>query len=132
MRDLPVILDQYKFTVTEKPEVKTREQDGQVVEVVDRATNARQFTVSLFAKLREAGPAGRRAKGEEIRVTLETDPGQGFEEDTPVALVNPRVSPYAIEGPYGTNAGISFRATGLKPADAPQARPTSRGEKGEQ
>ncbi len=116
MRDLPVDLGGYVLIVSESPSVKTRERDGEVMEVVDRATNAKVFTVSLFAKLRTAGPGGRRAKGEEIRVTLETDPGEGFEEGAPVALVNARVSPYAIEGPYGTNAGIAFKAAGLVPA----------------
>ncbi len=116
MRDLPVDLGGYTLIVSESPCVKTREEDGQTVEVVDRATNAKVFTVSLFAKLRAEGPGGRRAKGEEIRVTLETDPGEGFEEGASVALVNARVSPYAIEGPYGMNAGISFKAVGLAPA----------------
>ena len=118
MRDLPVDLGGYTLIVSESPSVKTREEDGQTVEVVDRATNAKVFTVSLFAKLRAEGPGGRRAKGEEIRVTLETDPGEGFDEGVPVALVNARVSPYAIEGPYGTNAGIAFKAVGLAPASA--------------
>ncbi len=116
MRDLPVDLGGYTLIVSEAPSVKKREQDGQTIEVVDRLTNAKVFTVSLFAKLRAEGPGGRRAKGEEIRVTLETDPGEGFDEGASVALVNARVSPYSIEGPYGTNAGISFKAVGLAPA----------------
>jgi hypothetical protein len=78
MRDLPVDLGGYTLIVSEAPSVKKREQDGQTVEVVDRATNAKVFTVSLFAKMREEGRGGRRAKGEEIRVTLETDPASVF------------------------------------------------------
>jgi len=91
MRDLPVDLGGYTLIVSEAPSVKKREQDGQTIEVVDRLTNTKMFTVSLFAKLRAEGPGGRRAKGEEIRVTLETDPGEGFDEGASVALVNARV-----------------------------------------
>jgi hypothetical protein len=69
MRDIPADLGGYTLMVTECPERKTREVDGRSEVVVDRATNAAVFTVSLFAKLR-AGDGVRRAKGEEIKVTL--------------------------------------------------------------
>jgi hypothetical protein len=115
MRDIPVMLNGYKLTVVEPPVVKTREdgQGGQVV-VTDR-DGATQFVVSLFAKLRGL-PGQRVPKGEEIKVTLETDPGEGFEEDVRVELVNPRLNAYQIDSPDGRSiSGVSFKATGLKP-----------------
>jgi hypothetical protein len=115
MRDIPVMLNGYKLTVVEPPMPKTREdgQGGQVL-VTDR-DGVTQFVVSLFAKLR-ALPGQRVPKGEEIKVTLETDPGEGFEEDVRVELVNPRINAYQIDSPDGRSiSGISFKATGLKP-----------------
>jgi len=118
MRDIPADLGGYALMVTECPERKTREVDGRVEVVVDRATNAAVFTVSLFAKLR-AGDGVRRAKGEEIKVALETDPGEGFDEGTYVQLVNLRVSPYSFLNDRGqTLSGLSFKATGLTSVQA--------------
>jgi hypothetical protein len=122
MRDIPVMLDGYKLTVVEPPAPKVRE-DGTVVTNRDGVT---QFVVSLFAKLR-AQPGQRVPKGEEIKVTLETDPGDGFGEDARVALVGARVSAYQIDTPDGRSlSGISFKAVGLAPAGA---GPMPRGEK---
>jgi hypothetical protein len=57
------------------------------------------------------------AKGEEIRVTLETDPGEGFEEGQLVELIGARVSPYSFKNGRGeTVSGMAFAAAGLKPA----------------
>jgi hypothetical protein len=72
--------------------------------------------VSLFVKQRVA--AGERApKGEEIKVTLATDPGPGFDEDTRVELVDPRINSYQIDSPDGRSiSGLAFKAVGLKPA----------------
>jgi hypothetical protein len=115
MRDIPVMLNGYKLTVVEPPAPKTRDdgQGGQVV-VTDRQ-GVTQFVVSLFAKLRVDG-AVRAPKGEEIKVTLETDPGTGFEEDVRVELINPRINAYQIDSPDGRSiSGISFKATGLTP-----------------
>ena len=119
MQNLPVDLGGYTLMVSECPEPKTREVDGRVEAVVDRATNARLFTVSLFAKLR-ANESGRRGKGEEIKVTVETDPGEGFEEGTYVQLVNARVSPYSFQNERTGQmlSGLSFKATGLTPVQA--------------
>ena len=93
-----------------------------------------QFVVSLFLKQR-ARPGERAPKGEEIKVTLATDPGAGFEEDTRVELVDPRINSYQIDSPDGRSiSGIAFKAMGLKPAgpqaasSAPQPGPVSRGE----
>jgi hypothetical protein len=122
MRDIPVMLDGYKLTVVEPPAPKVRE-DGTVVTNRDGVT---QFVVSLFAKLRTQ-PGVRAPKGEEIKVTLETDPGEGYEEDARVALVGARVSAYQIDTPDGRSlSGISFKAMGIAPAGP---SPMPRGEK---
>ena len=122
MQNIPVVLDGYRMTVVEPPAPKVRE-DGSFV---TNREGVRQFVVHVFAKVRP-GPDGRAAKGEEIKVTLETDPGAGFEEGTRVALIHPRVSPYEIKSDNGRiTSGLSFRAVGLAPA-APAPMP--RGEK---
>jgi len=122
MQNIPVMLDGYRLTVVEPPAPKVRE-DGSFV--TDRE-GVRQFVVNVFAKLR-TGPDGRVPKGEEIKVTLETDPGAGFDEGARVALVGVRVSPYEIKGDNGrVSSGLSFRAAGLAPA---AAVPAPRGDK---
>ena len=123
MRDIPVMLDGYKLTVVEPPAPKTRE-DGSTVVNRDGVT---QFVVSLFAKVK-AQPGQRVPKGEEIRVTLETDPGQDFEEDARVALVGARINAYQIDSPDGRSiSGISWKAIGLAPVQNPG--PAPRGDK---
>lgn len=126
MRDLPVVLDGYKLTVVEPPAPKMREDGrGGVVAVTNRE-GVTQFVVSLFAKLRTE-PGQRAPKGEEIKVTLETDPGQDFPEDMRVALINPRISPFQIDSADGRSiSGIAFKAFGLSPAVAGPA-PAPRG-----
>lgn len=118
MRDLPVVLDGYKLTVVEPPAPKMREDgNGGFVPVTNR-DGVTQFVVSLFAKVRTQ-PGQRAPKGEEIKVTLETDPGEGFGEDMRVALLNPRVSPYQIDSPDGRSiSGLAYKAMGLAPATA--------------
>jgi hypothetical protein len=126
MRDIPVVLDGYKLTVVEPPAPKMREDAaGNLVPATNRE-GVTQFVVSLFAKLRTQ-PGQRAPKGEEIKVTLETDPGEGFGEDARVALVNPRINAYQIDSPDGRSiSGISFKAVGLAPAGP---APAPRGEK---
>ena len=71
--------------------------------------------MSLFAKQR-VGPGERAPKGEEIKVTLATDPGEGFEEDTRVELIDARLNAYQIDTEDGRSiSGIAFKAMGLKP-----------------
>ena len=120
MRDIPVVLSGYKLTVVEPPAPKTRTDDsGAQVPVTDRH-GVTQFVVSVFAKLR-VGPGEGAPKGEEIKVTLLTDPGEGFGEDVRVELIDPRINAYQIESDNGrVNSGISFKATGLKPAHMPR------------
>ena len=49
-------------------------------------------------------------------MTLATDPGEGFEEDSRVALVDARLNAYQIDTPDGRSiSGISFKAMGLEP-----------------
>ena len=64
-------------------------------------------------------------------MTLETDPGEGFEEGMRVELVNPRVSAYQMTLDDGRElSGVSLKATGLIPADASAvARHAGGGEK---
>ncbi len=49
-------------------------------------------------------------------MTLATDPGEGFDEDTRVELIDPRINAYQIDTEDGRSiSGISFKAMGLKP-----------------
>jgi len=123
IKDLPVELGGYRCTVVDPPCPKTRDDGkGNEVTVTDR-NGVVQFVVSLFVKQRV--PAGERApKGEEIKVTLATDPGPGFEEDTRVELVGPRINAYQIENEGRVISGIAFKALGLKPA-TPAPAPTA-------
>ncbi|MHA6795823.1 hypothetical protein ACVGVM_20250 [Pseudonocardia bannensis] len=116
MKDIPVNLGGYKLTVVEAPAPKMREtKDGAMEPVVDR-NGVQQFVVALFAKLK-VGPGERAPKGEELRVTLTCDPGEGFAEDTRVELVDARLNSYQIDSPDGRSiSGVSFKAMGLKPA----------------
>jgi hypothetical protein len=108
MRDIPVVLSGWRLMVTEEPALKTREVDGTSEIVTDR-DGVSQFVVSVFTK-------SKGQKGEEIRVTLGTDPGEGFEEGTLVELVGATVSPYSFKNGKGeTVSGLAWRAVGLKP-----------------
>ncbi|MER7116693.1 hypothetical protein ACWGRK_20575 [Saccharomonospora azurea] len=109
MRNIPVNLAGYRLMVTEPPAMKMRKDDaGREVVVTDRE-GATKFVVSLFAKT-------KGEKGEEIRVTLDADPGEGFDEGDLIELVDARVSPYSFKNDRGeTVSGIAFSAAGLKP-----------------
>ncbi|GAA1311491.1 hypothetical protein [Pseudonocardia xinjiangensis] len=126
MQNLPVILSGWKLTLVDPPERKIREDErGNLVPVTDRDGTA-QFVVSLFAKL-AVGPGQRAPKGEEIKVTLTADPGEGFHEGQRVELIDPQVSPYQVENRGRVSSGLSFKAAGLKPADpAPMPAPMPR------
>jgi hypothetical protein len=114
MRDIPVDLGGYKLMVTETPVMKMRQKDGQEIPATDR-DGVTQFVVALFAK-RRPGPDGFTSKGEEIKVTLGTDPGEGFEEGSYVELISACLNAYSMETEDGrTISGISFKAKGLKP-----------------
>ena len=111
MRDISINLGGHRLTVVEPPVVKVRD-DGSAV--VDRE-GATQFVVSLFVKpLAVAGV--RTPKGEEIRVTLGCDPGEGFAEGEWVELIDPRVNAWEIrdESTGRVSSGLAFKALGLK------------------
>ena len=124
IRDLPVLLSGFRCTVVDPPRPKTRD-DGAGGEVVVTDRNGvTQFVVSLFVKQR-VGPGERAPKGEEIKVTLATDPGPGFEENTRVELVDPRINSYQIDSADGRSiSGLAFKALGLKPATVKASAPT--------
>ena len=121
MRDIPVMLSGYRLTVVEPPEPKTRDDGtGRPVALTDR-NGVALFVVSLFAKQR-VGPGERAPKGEEIKVTLATDPGEGFEEDTRVELIDARLNAYQIDTEDGRSiSGIAFKAMGVKAVQSARA-----------
>lgn len=110
MRNIPVNLSGYRLTVAEEPTMKMRKDDnGREEAVTDRDSGEVKFVVSLFVKM-------KGEKGEEVRVTLDTDPGSEFQDGDRVELINPRMSPYSFKNARGeTVSGVSFNATGLKP-----------------
>lgn len=124
MRDLSVNFMNYLLRIVEEPSVKQK-RDGSGP-VVDR-NGAVQYQVSLFAK-RIAQEGEWAPKGEEIRVTLETDPGEGFQEGLKVELIDPRVNAWEIrdEESGRVSSGLAFKALGLKPG---QLSPRAQSEK---
>ncbi|PXY28482.1 hypothetical protein [Prauserella muralis] len=117
MRNIPVNLSGYKLMVSEAPVLKMRkDDDGELVPATD-FHGVQQFVVALFAKRRPRPDGGPVGKGEEIKVTLSADPGDGFEEGTYVELIDATASPWAMKDSQGNvTSGMSFRAAGLKPA----------------
>jgi hypothetical protein len=111
LSNIPVVLEGYTLQITEAPTLKMKIDDKTKQEspATDR-DGVQLYTVKLFAKP-PAGPSGKRGKGEEIGVTLVTDPGDDFEEGDPVDLVDPTVSMWSND--FG--AGLSFRAMALVP-----------------
>ncbi|MBB3662450.1 hypothetical protein FB384_001354 [Prauserella sediminis] len=118
MRNIPVDLGGFKLMVSEAPVVKTREdENGNVVPVTNYEDGSQQFVVSLFAKRKPRPDGGRVGKGEEIKVTLATDPGDEFDEGMYVELIDATASPWGMKDQQGNvNSGLSFKAAGMKPA----------------
>lgn len=108
MRNIPVDLSGYRLMVSDEPTMKTRRgKDGQPEPVTD-ANGVIQFVVSLFAKR-------KGEKGEEIKVTLSNEPGEGINEGDLVSLVDAQVNSYSFTNDRGeTVSGIAFKASGLK------------------
>lgn len=106
MRNIPVNLSGYKLRVVEEPSIKA-DQDGKVKTVY--GTNDPLYVVAVFAKP-VATEDGYRGKGEELKVTLSTNP-EGIEEGDLVELVGPTVSHWENEG----RSGLSWKAQALKP-----------------
>jgi hypothetical protein len=112
MRNVPIYLGGYKVKIVEPPTMKMKQDSTEPATSYDGVI---QFVVSLFVKPmpRNDRPAG---KGEEIRVTLASDPGEGFTEDMQVELIDATVSAYSMKTDDGRElSGLSFRAAGLKP-----------------
>jgi hypothetical protein len=112
MRNIPVDLRAFRFMISEAPAVKMRSAWVNGVKeqepVVDRDTGVVLYVVPLFVKR-----DGER--GEEIKVTLPGDPGDGFDEGARVELVAPTLSPYSFKNDKGEEvSGVSWRAEGLK------------------
>ena len=120
--EIHVVLSGYKITVVEPPGPKMKETENGGQTVVVNREGVTQFVVSVFAKLRPV--AGRRPrKGSEVRVTLETDPGDGFPEGTEVELISPRVRAYQMGSGENMRSGLSFKAAGLTPVPTPRPAP---------
>ncbi|MCI2416310.1 hypothetical protein MOQ72_02650 [Saccharopolyspora sp. K220] len=115
LKNIPANMQGYKLLITEAPQPKVRENENGVQEVVTDRQGAQQFVVSLFAK-RKTEPGQYAEKGEEIKVTLTADPGDGFEEGTYVQLIDATMSHWQNERNGRYSSGISFRAHGLTPA----------------
>lgn len=116
LKNIPVELSGHKVQVTEAPMIKMYEDDnGKQTVATAFGSDAALFVVSVFLKpLPDAN--GRSGKGAEVKVTLETDPGE-VAEGSRVELINPRVSHYEFSDKDGRSlSGLSWKATGLKPA----------------
>ncbi|GAA1994524.1 hypothetical protein [Amycolatopsis minnesotensis] len=118
MKDLSINLAAYRLMVTEEPAVKMRELEDGSSEPVTNQEGEVQFVVTLFVKPK-ALPGRRQGKGEEIRVNLPADPGEGFVPGTYVELISPVLNSYAIADQKNPGliaaAGNWFKAEGLKP-----------------
>ena len=120
MQNIPVLMSGYELMITLPPETKMREteKDGKKTGEYAPVTNKKgevQFTVSVLA--RQVSTPGQPArKGEELKVSLTVDPGEGFVPGSLVELVNPVINSYSFKNDAGeTVSGISWRADGLTP-----------------
>jgi hypothetical protein len=114
LKNIPANLQGYKLMITEAPALKMRENDKGEMEPVTDRQGVQQFVVSLFAK-RRTQPGEFAEKGEEIKVTLTVDPGEGFEEGSYVQLVDAMVSHWERKNGDRYMSGLSFKAGGLTP-----------------
>lgn len=114
LKNIPVNMQGHSLMVSQPPALKMRvnDQTGQTEAAVDYQGN-RQFVVSLIARPKPK-PGEFERKGEEIRVTLSADPGEGFTPGTFIELIDAMVSHWERNG----RSGLSFKAAGLKPVDA--------------
>ncbi|GHH59788.1 hypothetical protein [Lentzea cavernae] len=112
LRNIPVVMESFKLMISEAPVMKMKKDDktGQPVPATDHF-GVQLFVVSLFAKSLPNAD-GYAPKGEEIKVTLTSDPGDGFNEGDYVSLIAPTVSPWSNDN----GGGVSWRAEGLAPA----------------
>jgi hypothetical protein len=138
LKNIPAILDGYRLMIVEAPEMKMRKtkENGREILVPDTifGTDDPKYTVTLFCKKR-ASADGYRQKGEEIKVTLTSDPGSEFEEGQYVSLRNLTLSITAMphrnaRRDTGTEdaigyVGWSFSAEGLTPESPHMAARTA-------
>lgn len=124
MKDIHASLEgTHSLMVTEPPTMKMRVKDGKEEPVVNRKTKAPEFVLMVFAKPIVPDDNGRLGKGEEIKVNLTADPGEGFTPGTYVELLDLVVNTYEMRNDDGviTASGLWFRAAGVKPAKASAA-----------
>ncbi|GAA3044453.1 YdcP family protein [Actinokineospora globicatena] len=120
LKNIPVELSGHRVRVEEAPTMKMYEDEDTKVQTVAKDFHgAPLYVVSVFLKPLP-GPDGRTGKGAEIKVTLETDPGDEFSVGDVVELINPRVSHWERTSKGRTTSGLSWKATGIKPVGAAQ------------
>jgi predicted nucleotide-binding protein len=93
MQNIPINLGSYKLMIIEATAMKMQEKGGIAIPVIKEGVN--QFIVSLFAK--QPPRNGRSSKGEEIELTLMTDPGDSSEEGTYVELIDAVLNAYSFK-----------------------------------
>ncbi|MER5392441.1 hypothetical protein [Saccharopolyspora sp. NPDC002686] len=115
LRNIPVMLEGYRLMVLEEPEVKMRknEKTGEFEPVTD-FEGAPQFVISVHAKPHKKADGTRAGKGDEIRVTLETEPQDEIPDGAIVEFINPRISHWENELNGRTMSGLAWKATGVK------------------
>lgn len=114
LRNLPVLLGDYKLQVTEEPTVKMRQNTAGELEAATDWQGATQYVVVVFAKPLPKDDGRPGGKGSEIKVTLETEPHEPIEDGERVELINPRVSHWENELGGRMMSGLSYKATGVK------------------
>lgn len=117
MKDLPVVLTGYSLMLSEPIAPKMKTGDDGVARQSVSWDKVPLFQAVMFAKPDFIDGQQRQGKGEEIRVTLACDPGDGFEPGDYVQLVSPTVSHYLIDDKQKgrVTAGLLFNALGLTP-----------------
>ncbi|QUH05400.1 hypothetical protein HUO13_35600 [Saccharopolyspora erythraea] len=114
LKNIPVLLEAHKARVVEDPTLKMIEKDGQMVPATDPRDGSQQWVVMLYIKPRPTADGRPAGKGSEVKLTLETEPGEEIEDGVVVELINPRVSHWENEFNGRTMSGLSWRATGIK------------------
>ncbi|PRY57591.1 hypothetical protein [Glycomyces artemisiae] len=117
LQKLPINLTGYSLMVTEMPELKMFEKDGQMVTAKTFDTDEPIYVVSVFAKPLQKSAFGKRLKGEEIKVEFTREPDQEFDEGMYIQLDRASVSVSEFTNDKGrTFVSQKFQAEGLVPA----------------
>ncbi len=109
LKNVPVVLEGYKLRVAEDPDVKKYTNETGKEEIQTDNNGAPMYEMPLYMRARPV-EGQRTAKGFEVKVTLETEPGPDVVEGEVVELINPRISEWA----RNNRNGVSMRATGVK------------------